>query len=94
MARFERVKVALALHARSPEEAEAVASALAADDASDSCSKVSTRRDGERVVIEIECWCPSPLARARSLADDVLRSLGAIHVLQGEGGGAEMKRKA
>jgi len=45
-------------------------------------------------VIEIECWCPSPLARARSLADDVLRSLGAIHVLQGEGGGAEMKRKA
>jgi len=84
VARFTRVKIVLAFRAQSLGEAEAVAAALAADDASDGCSRVSTRRDGERVVVEIECWCPSPLACARSLADDALRSFGAIP-LRGDG---------
>jgi hypothetical protein len=84
------VKVVLSFHANSTQDAERIAAALAVDDESGSCSKVSTRKEEERVVIEIECRCRSPLACARSIADDVLRNLNALSFipeeLDGRGG--------
>jgi hypothetical protein len=84
MARFIYVKVVLTLLANSTQDAETIAAALAVDDESDCCSKVSTKRVEEKVVVEIECWCRSPLACARSIADDVLRNLNVLAFIPAE----------
>jgi len=78
------VKVVLSFHANSTQDAETITAALAVDDESDSCSKVTTRKEEERVVVEVECQCHSPLACARSIADDVLRNLNALSFIPEE----------
>lgn len=78
MPSFASVKVTLRFLVQSAEEAEAIVAALAPDDETAPCSKVATRREGNEVVVEIECKCSSPVACARSLADDVVRVIGSV----------------
>lgn len=76
-----RVELRLRLNLLDEAEASCLEAALTPDNWSDSCSRILTLREGESVILNVESWCPMPLSKVRSMADDVFRVLGVLPYL-------------
>lgn len=75
---MEEVRVVLKLLLPDEGEAEALLSALAADDWRENGVGILTSRRGMFVEVEAYCSRVSVVAKARSLIDDVLRVVRAL----------------